>query len=139
MKELQLIDRVVVEIKDAYVDDCTNEYVASVLRGIADQIVNGRKGGRYSPDEGFEALWEHECPSYGGFRMGDKSLIAMHYYGSEPKPIVIDPETIAKVVEWRKKMYEKDGDDMKYTDGELNEDAEVIMDSIVEQWKEQSQ
>lgn len=83
MKELQLIDRVVVEIMDAEVYDCTNEYVASVLRSIADQIVDGRKGGCYSPDERFEALWEHECPNYGGFRMGNRSLIRDAYYGAK--------------------------------------------------------
>lgn len=83
---MKLIDRVVVEINDADVEDCTNEYVASVLRSIADEIENCKKGGHYSPDEGCEVLWEHEAPCYGGFKIvSDKSLISQYYYHSEPK------------------------------------------------------
>lgn len=91
MKELQLIDRVVVEIKDADVEDCTNEYVASVLRSVANEIENGMKGNNYVPDTGCEVLWEHECQQYGGFKiLSNKSLISQYYYGSEPKPNIID-------------------------------------------------
>ena len=94
MKELQLIDRVVVEIKAQQGYELANEQVANQLRMIADEIDDGMKGNNYTDhmpheEEQFEVLWEHECTSY-GFRMGDKSLICQHYYGSEkPKKYII--------------------------------------------------
>lgn len=90
MKEKQLIDRIVVEIKAEKGYELANEQVANQLRMIADEIDEGMKGNNYTDnmpheEEQFEVLWEHECTSY-GFRMGDKSLICQHYYGSEKKP-----------------------------------------------------
>ena len=92
MKELQLIDRVVVEIRG---EEGTSErlslvYIANELRNVAEQIENGMKGDEWVEEdmrthEHREVLFEHECTEF-GFRMGDKSLIGMHYYGSEKKP-----------------------------------------------------
>lgn len=89
----ELIDRIVVEIKAPQGYTLAPEQVANQLRMIADEIDEGMKGNNYTDhmpheEEHFEVLWEHECASY-GFRMGDKSLICQHYYGSEPKPRVI--------------------------------------------------
>lgn len=89
----ELIDRIVVEIKAQQGYTLAPEQVANQLRMIADEIDDGMKGNNYTDhmpheEEHFELLWEHECTSY-GFRMGDKSLICQHYYGSEPKPRVI--------------------------------------------------
>ena len=93
MKELQLIDRVVVEIRGEEGDKCSPLDIAKELRKIADRIDDCIKGDnelRTNPNNGHhtELLWERECTAY-GFRMGDKSLIGMHYYGSEPKPRII--------------------------------------------------
>lgn len=90
MKELKLIDRVVVEIKSKEGSECMASCLAEQLRIVAELVENGMKGYNYvleGPSKGkkMEVLWEHECPNYGGFRMGDKSLICMHYYGSEKK------------------------------------------------------
>ena len=89
----ELIDRIVVEIKAPQGYTLANEQVANQLRMIADEIDECMKGNNYTDhmpheEEHFEVLWEHECTSY-GFRMGDKSLICQHYYGSEPKSRVI--------------------------------------------------
>lgn len=87
MNELKLIDRVVVEIRDAVCDDCPNSYVAAKLREIADLIEEGVKGGDVSKpgDYDQEVLWEHEMQRYGGFKIqpGDKSLIGIYYYGNK--------------------------------------------------------
>lgn len=91
MEKLRLQDRIVLEVFGK--KECTPAYVAELLRQIADQIeFDGRNGGSYDdeyigePDksEPYDILWERECTAY-GFRMGDKSLIGMHYYGSEKK------------------------------------------------------
>jgi hypothetical protein len=89
MKELQLIDRVVVEIRGEEGEKCSPFDIAQELRKIADRIDDCIKGDnelRTNPNNGHhtELLWERECTAY-GFRMGDKSLIGMHYYGSEKK------------------------------------------------------
>lgn len=89
MKELQLIDRVVVEIRGEEGEKCSPLDIAKELRKIADRIDDCIKGDnelRTNPNNGHhtELLWERECTAY-GFRMGDKSLIGMHYYGSEKK------------------------------------------------------
>lgn len=93
MKELKLIDRVVVEIRGEEGEKCSPFDIAQELRKIADRIDDCIKGDnelRTNPNNGHhtELLWERECTAY-GFRMGDKSLIGMHYYGSEPKPRII--------------------------------------------------
>lgn len=89
MKELKLIDRVVVEIRGEEGEKCSPFDIAQELRKIADRIDDCIKGDnelRTNPNNGHhtELLWERECTAY-GFRMGDKSLIGMHYYGSEKK------------------------------------------------------
>lgn len=91
MKQLQLIDRVVVEIRG---EEGTSErlslvHIANELRKVAEQIENGMKGDEWVEEdmrthEHREVLFEHECTEF-GFRMGNKSLIGMHYYGSEKK------------------------------------------------------
>lgn len=83
MKELRLIERVVLEIKDAEVEEATPNYVAGVLRRVADMIEAGKKGDAYMPDLGVEVLWEHESKMYGGFPMGNRSLISDAYYGAK--------------------------------------------------------
>lgn len=93
MKELKLIDRVVVEIRGEEGEKCSPFDIAQELRKIADRIDDCIKGDnelRTNPNNGHhtELLWERECTAY-GFRMGDKSLIGMHYYSSEPKPRII--------------------------------------------------
>ncbi len=93
MKQLQLIDRVVVEIRGEEGEKCSPLDIAKELRKIADRIDDCIKGDnelRTNPNNGHhtELLWERECTAY-GFRMGDKSLIGMHYYGSEKKPRII--------------------------------------------------
>ena len=92
MSELKLIDRVVVEIRDAVCDDCPNVYVADKLREVANLIESGVKGGDISKPGDFDqdVLWEHEMRRYGGYRiLSDKSLIGQFYYGSEPKPTIV--------------------------------------------------
>lgn len=89
MKELKLIDRVVVEIKSEEDSQSRNTQMAALLQDVSEQILNGMKGNEslHTSPTGIhtEVLWERECTDF-GFRMGDKSLISMHYYGSEPKP-----------------------------------------------------
>lgn len=92
MKQLQLIDRVVVEIRG---EEGTSErlslvHIANELRKVAEQIENGMKGDEWVEEdirthEHREVLFEHECTEF-GFRIGNKSLICQYYYKSEPKP-----------------------------------------------------
>ena len=105
MKELKLIDRVVVEIKSEDTQKVSNEWIARQLEMVAQRIRDGYKGGTSDWEgndvpENTELLWEHECPNYGGFRMGDKSLISMHYYGSEPKPHVVSDKLRNEIREY---------------------------------------
>lgn len=81
MKELKLIDRVVVEVHGN--DNASVWNVAEQLRRIADMIEDGRKGGQYHPNEDTELLWEREHQENGGFRMGNRSLIRDAYYGEK--------------------------------------------------------
>ena len=88
MKELKLIDRVVVEIKGDEGAECMASCIANHLRIVAEQIENGMKGDNYvleRPSNGqkMEVLWERECPNYGGFHMGNRSLICDAYYGAK--------------------------------------------------------
>lgn len=116
MKPLQLIDRVVVEIRG---EEGTSErlslvHIANELRKVAEQIENGMKGDEWVEEdmrthEYREVLFEHECTEF-GFRMGDKSLIGMHYYGSEPKP-----EKYVIIVH----NYDQDNSDAYPVDGRL--------------------
>lgn len=88
MKELKLIDRVVVEIKCEEGSQSRNTQMAALLQDVSEQILNGMKGNEslHTSPIGIhtEVLWERECTDF-GFRMGNKSLISMHYYGSEKK------------------------------------------------------
>jgi len=90
MKELQLIDRVVVEIKGEDGFSLTPDQLKNMLQFIAYKIADkGMKGenftDQYNDGPEFEVLFERECTDF-GFRMGDKSLICQYYYKSEPKP-----------------------------------------------------
>lgn len=80
MKELQLTDRVVVEVHG---EECTLEQIASALRAVAEMIEQGRKGGEFPIGNAGDVLWEHECPNYGGLRIGKRSLIRDAYYGAK--------------------------------------------------------
>ena len=87
MKQLQLIDRVVVEIKSEEGEKCSPFDIAQELRKIADRIDDCIKGDnelRTNPNNGLhtEVLWERECIDF-GFRMGNKSLISDAYYGAK--------------------------------------------------------
>lgn len=88
MKELKLIDRVVVEIRGEEGFSLTPDQLKNMLQFIAHKIADeGMKGDNFTDEYGgpkFEVLFERECTDY-GFRMGNKSLIGMHYYGSEKK------------------------------------------------------
>lgn len=90
MGKVKLQDRIVLEVFGK--EECTPAYVAELLRQIADQIeFDCRKGGSYDdeyigePDraEPYDILWERECPNYGGFRIGNRSLIRDAYYGAK--------------------------------------------------------
>lgn len=90
MEQTKLIDRVVVEIMAQDGTELTARNIANQLRMIADEIEVGIKGNNYTDEDwtgdtteskvGFEVLWEHECADYGGFRMGDDSLVHKAYY-----------------------------------------------------------
>lgn len=82
MKELKLIDRVVVEIKGDGNEELKLSDIAYELRYIADQIEDGISSGD-EEESGKEYMWEHECKHYGGFRMGNRSLICDAYYGAK--------------------------------------------------------
>lgn len=85
MKELKLIDRVVVEIKGN--DNASVWNVAEQLRHIADLIEDGAIGGENSgcilTEAEYELLWQREHKENGGFRMGNRSLICDAYYGAK--------------------------------------------------------
>lgn len=101
MKELKLIDRIVVEIMGE--QKCRPEFIAGQLHMIADAIEEGYKGNTGTDEdlytcEQFEVLWEHECPEYGGFKIvGDKSLISQYYYHSELAPRIISEELSQRI------------------------------------------
>ena len=90
MEQTKLIDRVVVEIMAQDGTELTARNIANQLRMIADEIEDCIKGNNYTDEDwtgdtteskvGFEVLWEHECADYGGFRMGDDSLVHKAYY-----------------------------------------------------------
>ena len=138
METTKLVDRVVVEFKGPQGHTLANEFIANKLREIADAIEDGRSGDDFTEDIGaeFEVLWEHESVSYGGFRMGDKSLIGMHYYGSEPKPLIISERAKNNVEEWLKKMSIRNEDkEYIHTDGDLVDYAYPIMKQIISETK----
>lgn len=82
MKQLQLVDRIVVEIMSS--GDITSlSNLSDYLRRIADSIDDCRKGGQTKPYEDTEILWERESRDNGGFRMGNRSLIRDAYYGAK--------------------------------------------------------
>ena len=80
MKQLQLIDRVVVEVHG---EECTLEQMAAALRAVAEMIEQCRKGGEFPIGNKGDLLWEYECPDNGGFRIGKRSLIRDAYYGAK--------------------------------------------------------
>lgn len=88
MKTLHLTDRIVVEIKREKNEDLL-WFIADRLEIIAAKIKDGCKGGTFEwgdePDcpANTEVLWEHECHEYGGFKMGNRSLISDAYYGAK--------------------------------------------------------
>ena len=93
MEQTKLIDRVVVEIMAQDGTEFPSRSIANQLRMIADAIEDGTKGNNYTDTDWtnesreskveFEVLWEHECTNYGGFRMGNSSLIRDAYYGAK--------------------------------------------------------
>ena len=93
MKELKLIDRVVVEIFAEQGNEFSYQLIAEQLHMIADAIEEGRKGGNWHDEDltqlhgvdgvPMEVLWEHESKGYGGFKIGARSLIRDAYYGAK--------------------------------------------------------
>ena len=88
MKELKLQDRIVIEICGNGDGEYYPDFIEKLLSQIAFRIRQGDKGGCLSFDSEFspantEVLWEHECPNYGCFRMGNSSLIRDAYYGAK--------------------------------------------------------
>ena len=142
MKELKLIDRVVVEIKSEDTQKVSNEWIARQLEMVAQRIRDCYKGGTSDWEgndipENTELLWERECKHYGGFRMGDKSLICMHYYGSEKKPKVISEELMDSIIEFNKdydEQFEKIGEDI-YTKTAFLEDAARLLARVEQENK----
>lgn len=143
MKELQLIDRVVVEIRG---EEGTSErlslvHIANELRKVAEQIENGMKGDEWVEEdmrthEHREVLFEHECTEF-GFRMGNKSLICQYYYGSEKKPKSISDELIDSIIEFNKdydEQSEKIGEDI-YTKTDFLEDAARLLSRVEQENK----
>lgn len=80
MKQLQLTDRVVVEV---HAEECTLEQMAAALRAVAEMIEQCRKGGEFPIGNKGNLLWEHESKDNGGFRIGNRSLIRDAYYGAK--------------------------------------------------------
>ena len=136
MKELQLIDRVVVEIKGEGNEELKLSDIAYELRYIADQIEDGISSGD-EEESGKEYMWEHECKRYGGFRIGNKSLIGMHYYGSEKKPKAISDELMDSIIEFNNdydEQSEKIGEDI-YTKTDFLEDAARLLSRVEQENK----
>ena len=77
----------VVEVRG---EECSLEQVAATLRAVAEMIEQGRKGGEFPIGNAGDVLWERECQEYGGFRMGNRSLIHDAYYGGGKAPNVLD-------------------------------------------------
>ena len=129
MKDLKLIDRVVVEIRKDSLEELSAFELSMLLRSIADAIELGRKSNCSIHKNGVEVLWEHECPRYGGFKIvSDKSLISQYYYGSEPKPFVVSEEVRKDIEKWREQYDINDGSGL--TDGDLVDIAFDIFDKI---------
>ena len=140
MKELKLIDRVVVEIKSEEGSQSRNTQMAALLQDISEQILNGMKGNEslHTSPIGIhtEVLWERECTDF-GFRMGDKSLIGMHYYGSEKKPKAISDELMDSIIEFNKdydEQSEKIGEDI-YVKTDFLEDAARLLSRVEQENK----
>jgi len=110
MKEFQLTDRVVVEVRG---EECSLEQMAATLRAVAEMIEQGRKGGEFSIGNAGGVLWEHECTDY-GFRMGRRSLISDAYYSTK--------QTFEVCCVEREDLENRDFDTSKLT----NEDMERI-------------
>lgn len=88
MEKLILKDRIVIEINSESGKEITSQFLYELLGTLAAQIADGHKGGSMSWDEksipaSTEVLWEHECREFGGFKMGDRSLIRDAYYGAK--------------------------------------------------------
>lgn len=81
MKELKLIDRVVVEIRnDENASQCQSRFVAEQLRKIADLIEDGYTGRTWMADEHTDVSWERKKRSTGFKIVSNKSLISQYYY-----------------------------------------------------------
>lgn len=96
MERVRLIDRLVVEIRTT--DKPCPTDIANQLRLIAMEIEDGYVGRNRTYQNGSECLWQHESPEHGGFRMGDKSIIAENYYGQKEfwEVSVVSKEDIEK-------------------------------------------
>lgn len=123
MKELKLIDRVVVEIKGDGNEELKLSDIAYELRYIADQIEDGIRSGD-EKESGKEYMWEHECKRYGGFRMGNRSLICDAYYGAK--------QTFEVCCVEREDLENRDFDTSKLTNDDMQRIADKAGDFILE-------
>ena len=88
MKEKKLIGRVVVEIRCQENIELDNAQLCNIVQFIGHKINLGHKGESFMDElphmPEFEVLYEHECPSNGGFKiLTDESLIHDFYYSNE--------------------------------------------------------
>lgn len=120
MKEFQLTDRVVVEVRG---EECSLEQVAATLRAVAEMIEQGRKGGEFPIGNAGDVLWEHECTDY-GFRMGNRSLIGDAYYGTK--------QTFEVCCVEREDLENRDFDTSKLTNEDMERIANKAGDLILE-------
>lgn len=129
MKDLKLQDRIVIEICGNGDGEYYPEFIEKLLSQIAFRIKDGDKGGSLFWDSecspaNTEVLWEHECPNYGGFRMGSRSLIRDAYYGAK--------ETFEVCCVEREDLENRDFDTSKLTNEDMERIANKAGDLILE-------
>lgn len=126
MKDFKLQDRIVIEICGNGDGEYYPEFIEKLLSQIAFRIRNGNKGGSLSWDgecnpANTEVLWEHECPNYGGFHMGNRSLIRDAYYGAKEffEVCSLSKEDIEQAGFDASKLTAEDMEHIAYEQGEL--------------------
>lgn len=96
MKELKLTDRIVLEFISPEGKEMSPFGIARELKSIAYKIeFLAHRGGQDRIDNDIEMLWEHECPSNGGFKiLTDESLIHDFYYSNDGAKFVKKEEQL---------------------------------------------
>lgn len=121
MKQLQLTDRVVVEVHG---EECTHEQMAAALRAVAEMIEQCRKGGEFPIGNKGDLLWERENKEFGVMRMGNRSLIRDAYYGTK--------QTFEVCCVEREDLENRDFDSSKLTNEDMERIANKAGDLILE-------